>query len=67
MKEPEPLVVKVKDQKNKNCEAKRDVTLKKVESREESHPVKIVIQKTDKVTKDSSLQALENKGNNLDL
>ena len=67
IKEQEPLVLKVKDQKIQNWEAKKDVPIAKVERKEEPHLVKTVILKMDKVIRDSSLQALVNKGINLDL
>ena len=57
MKEQEPVVVKVKDQKNKKWEAKKDVSITKVERKDESQLVKIVTPKMDGVINDSSLQA----------
>ena len=64
MKEPKPLVVKIKDQNNKKWEAKKDVAVKK---KEESHPIKVVGPNIDKIVEDSSLQTSESKGTNLDL
>ena len=38
LKEQEPLVVKIKDQKDKKWEAKKEVTIRKTTKREESSP-----------------------------
>ena len=65
MKELEPLVVKIKDQKRKKWEAKKDVTVKRVGKEEESHPIQAITPKVGKVTEDSSLQTSINKGTNL--
>ena len=67
MTEQQPLVVKIKDHKRKKWKAKKDVAVKKVEKKEESHPVKAIVSKIDKITEDFSLKALENKGTYLDL
>ena len=67
MKEQKPLFVKIKDQKNKKWEAKKDVLVAKVERKEEHHPIKPIIPKVDMVIEDSSLQAPVNKGINIDL
>ena len=40
LKEQEPLVVKIKDQKGKKWEAKKEVIVKKVERKEKSSPAK---------------------------
>ena len=40
VKELEPLVMKVKDQKNKKWEAKKDVSVTKINRKEESHLAK---------------------------
>ena len=53
LKEQEPLVVKIKDQKGKKWEAKKELTVKKVEKREESSLVESTM--------------LESKGTNSDL
>ena len=67
MKELEPLVVKIKYQRNKKWEANKDVAVKKVEKREESYSFKAIVSKIDNITKDFSLQIPENKGTSLDL
>ena len=67
MKEIEPLVVKIKDQKNKKWEEKKYVLVKKIEKKEESHTVKVVVSKVDKIAEDSALQISENKGTSHDL
>ena len=59
--------MKIKHQKKKNWETKKDVPVAKVERKEEPHPIKPMILKVDKVIEDSSFQALVNKGINLDL
>ena len=48
-------------------EARKDVLVTKIERKEESIPIKPVVPKVDRVTEDSLLQALINKGINLDL
>ena len=53
MKELEPLVVKINDQKGKKWEAKKDVVVKKVDKKEELSPVESPMP--------------ENKGTTLDL
>ena len=67
MKELEPLVVKIKDQKGNKWEAKKDVVVKKVEKKEKSSPIKAIALGIDKLTRNSPMQMPKNKGTNLDL